>query len=178
MADRPFVRVYHADMINDYPEVWDDDAALATWLRLLVAADGSWPASAELPRYAKARAIDSLTDPGLVIPIGTHRFRIKGLDAERSARADAARNAAAKRWQSDSNAGASRAPMPNRAEPSQTEPNQKENSPPPQVGRRANGTNPRAVGTNPRATGTSPRQELERQKRDPTHISEILRGTP
>ncbi len=38
-------------------------------------------------------------------------------------------------------------------------------SPPPQVGRRKDGTNPRAQGTNPRANGTSPRQEREAQKR-------------
>jgi hypothetical protein len=48
-------------------------------------------------------------------------------------------------------------------------------TPPPQAGRRADGTNPRAVGTNPRANGTSPRQERERVKRDPTPIHEILR---
>lgn len=40
-----------------------------------------------------------------------------------------------------------------------------DDSPPPQVGRRKNGTNPRAIGTNPRATGTSLRQEREAQKR-------------
>lgn len=38
-------------------------------------------------------------------------------------------------------------------------------SPPPQVGRRSDGTNPRAQGTNPRANGHSPRQEREAQKR-------------
>lgn len=38
-------------------------------------------------------------------------------------------------------------------------------SPPPQVGRRSNGTNPRARGTNPRAKGTSPRQKRAEEKR-------------
>jgi hypothetical protein len=38
-------------------------------------------------------------------------------------------------------------------------------SPPPQVGRRKNGTNPRARGTNPRANGTSPRQKVAAEKR-------------
>lgn len=37
-------------------------------------------------------------------------------------------------------------------------------SPPPQVGLRKNGTNPRAKGTNPRSKGTSPRQERDRLK--------------
>lgn len=50
-------------------------------------------------------------------------------------------------------------------------------SPPPQAGRRADGTNPRALGTNPRANGTSPRQERAREKRGgmPDSVSEILR---
>lgn len=47
-------------------------------------------------------------------------------------------------------------------------------SPPPQAGKRANGTNPRAQGTNPRATGSSPRQVREAQKRGPTKLHEIL----
>lgn len=37
-------------------------------------------------------------------------------------------------------------------------------SPPPQVGRRRDGTNPRALGTNPRANGSSPRQVHEATK--------------
>jgi Restriction endonuclease len=40
-----------------------------------------------------------------------------------------------------------------------------DNSPPPPVGRRKDGTNPRAVGANPRANGTSPRQERAAEKR-------------
>lgn len=47
-------------------------------------------------------------------------------------------------------------------------------SPPPPVGKRSDGTNPRALGTNPRANGTAPRQERERVKRDPTPIHVIL----
>lgn len=38
-------------------------------------------------------------------------------------------------------------------------------SPPPQVGRRKDGANPRAKGTNPRAQGTSPRQRRQAAKR-------------
>jgi hypothetical protein len=47
-------------------------------------------------------------------------------------------------------------------------------SPPPPVGRRKDGTNPRSVGTNPRANGTSPRQVRQAQKRAPTKLHEIL----
>jgi hypothetical protein len=49
-----------------------------------------------------------------------------------------------------------------------------DDSPPPQVGRRKDGTNPRAVGSNPRANGTSPRQEREAQKRGPSSLHQIL----
>lgn len=38
-------------------------------------------------------------------------------------------------------------------------------TPPPQAGRRKNGTNPRALGTNPRASGTSPRQVRTTEKK-------------
>lgn len=38
-------------------------------------------------------------------------------------------------------------------------------SPPPQVGQRRNGTNPRSLGTNPRANGASPRQKRAAEKR-------------
>jgi hypothetical protein len=49
-------------------------------------------------------------------------------------------------------------------------------SPPPRVGRRKDGTNPRALGTNPRANGRSPRQELQAEKRAgmPLSIHAIL----
>lgn len=40
-----------------------------------------------------------------------------------------------------------------------------DDSPPPRVGRRKDGTNPRATGTNARANGTSPRQKREAEKR-------------
>lgn len=49
-------------------------------------------------------------------------------------------------------------------------------SPPPQVGRRKNGTNPRSLGTNPRANGTNPRQKRADEKRGgmPDSVSAIL----
>lgn len=51
-----------------------------------------------------------------------------------------------------------------------------DDSPPPPVGRRKDGTNPRSVGTNPRANGTSPRQEREADKRAgfPESFEQIL----
>lgn len=97
-SDRHYVRVYHDDLMRDYPGAWSDDTALATWLRLLVIADKMWPALAELPRSVRPRALRALVAAGLVELVGAHGYRIRGLDAERSQRRDAARNAAASRW--------------------------------------------------------------------------------
>ena len=115
--DRKYVRVYHDDLIRDYPQVYDNDALLAAWLRLLVVADAMWPTPPELPRSVRARPLARLTEIGLVIPLSGHRYRIRGLDAERTKRQAAARNAAAQRWHSKGNAEA----MPSRAEPSKPE---------------------------------------------------------
>lgn len=48
-------------------------------------------------------------------------------------------------------------------------------TPPPQAGRRNDGTNPRALGTNPRANGTSPRQIRRAEKQGPTSLGAVLR---
>jgi hypothetical protein len=104
-AARPFVRVYHDDLMHDYPEVWADDAALATWLRLLVLTDKMWPTPPELPRSAKGRGLAKLVDSGLVQVVSEHAFRIKGYATERAMRQQSARNAAASRWQSEGHAG-------------------------------------------------------------------------
>lgn len=119
--DRKYVRVYYNDLIRDYPDVWDDDAQLATWLRMLSTADPLWPTPPELPRSVKARPLAALVNASLVETLPRQRFRMKGMDAERTKRADAARNAAASRWQSDGNAAGNAKPMPKRAEQSKAE---------------------------------------------------------
>ena len=89
---RPYSRVYW-EAIDDpkFATVWDDDACLAWWLRLLVTADMAWPASATLPAVPR-KVLDSLTKPlpehesGLVDIQGRGRFRIHGLDRERLSR--------------------------------------------------------------------------------------------
>jgi hypothetical protein len=168
-ADRRWVRVYDDDLRRDYPQVWHDDRALATWLRLLSIADKMWPTIPELPRAVRPAALSTLTECGLVEILPEHCYRIRGHDAERTKRRNAASNAAALRWQSDGKADAHANAMPRR-ERDENE----TNTPPPQVGKRANGTNPRALGTNPRANGTSPRQEREKEKRGPSALHEIL----
>lgn len=175
-AERPYIRIYHDDLMRDYPHVWKDDAALAAYARLLVVADKMWPTLPELPRSVKPRALAVLNQPNadgkrLVEMMPSHCYRIRGHDAERQKRQDSARNAAAERWHSGSNAGGNAEAMP-KPKPSQDE----TNTPPPQVGRRKDGTNPRALGTNPRANGTSPRQVKTAEKRGgfPKSFEQIL----
>lgn len=99
--ERPFVRVYHDDLQRDYEAVWDDDHLMATWLRLLVVADKLWPSDGEIPRGTRPRPLAALVKLGLVLPRPSHRFRLKGLDADRQRRVDAARYASGHRWPSD-----------------------------------------------------------------------------
>lgn len=110
--DRRFVRVYYVAMIQEHPEVWNDNDLLATWIRLLAGADPMWPLAPEMPRAVKARALTRLLDSTLVTVTADHRYRIKGFDKERHNRRTAASNAAAKRWHSNGNASALLTPVP------------------------------------------------------------------
>lgn len=110
MSDRPYCRIYYVDLERDYPEVWASDAQLATFVRLLSRAEASWPIEQEVPRSARASIVQRLVDATLVERSGRFSYRIKGMDAERNARSNAARNAAASRWA-----------MPNQTKPNQTE---------------------------------------------------------
>jgi hypothetical protein len=166
--DRRYARFYYPEFIRDYPSVYHDDAAFAAWMRLLVVAEQMWPLAMELPRSVRPRPLRVLVEAGLVATNGSE-FALKGLDAERTRRRASGRIGAAVRWDSDGNANASANAMPSKAQAEQSK-----DSPPPPVGRRKNGTNPRSTGTNPRATGTSPRQERESRKRAPTRLHEIL----
>lgn len=98
MRTRLFVKVYYEDLRRDYPEIYDDDAALAAWLRLLVIQDKMWPEPAELPRSVRARVLAVLTRAKLVAVAANHTFTVRGYIRERTARQATARNAAASRW--------------------------------------------------------------------------------
>lgn len=94
----PYVRVYYR--ITDDPkfaDVYDNDAALALWLRLLITADATWPAAAPLP-MADRDALDTLVSAGLVDLVGATRYRIHGLESERSKRTNKGTQMAAARW--------------------------------------------------------------------------------
>lgn len=94
----PYVRVYYS--ITDDPkfaDVYDDDAALALWLRLLIVADAIHPAAAPLP-VVNPDALAMLVAAGLVDLVGTTRYRIHGLVKERERRSSKARASANARW--------------------------------------------------------------------------------
>lgn len=110
MAEGRYVLVYHEDLIANFAEVWDDDRVLATWLRLLANADKLWPSPAELPRGAKPSIVKQLVSVELIELLPNHRYKVRGLDAQRQRRSDVARNAASNRWSNaESNASHGRA---------------------------------------------------------------------
>ena len=88
MSERaPYSRVYWS-IVDDpkFATIYDDDRHLATWLRLLLVADQAHPASAPIPHGVRKVSLTALVDAGLV-DLGTgHRYRIRGLDAERARR--------------------------------------------------------------------------------------------
>jgi hypothetical protein len=82
----PYVKVYYSIVDDErFAGVYKDDRALATWLRLLISADASWPASAPIPRWCKPVSLQKLVSSGLVEVQADH-YRIHGLDAERDGR--------------------------------------------------------------------------------------------
>ena len=93
MSERaPYSRVYHS-IVDDpkFTAIFDSDRRLATWLRLLIVAEQAHPASANIPAGTNRAAVAVLVDAGL-IDLGTgSRYRIHGLDAERTRRSEAAR---------------------------------------------------------------------------------------
>ena len=134
-----------------FASVYDNDRALACWIRLLMLADAMWPASAPLP--AKTATVRQLIDAGLVIERPGGRYTIRGLDKERQSRSDSARNAAAMRWQSASNAGASGARMPRRDETRKDKTSSGANAPTPLRGDRAHrGQHPDCIVCHPVAS--------------------------
>lgn len=95
----PYVRVYYR-VIDDpkFADVFDDDARLACWLRLLLIADGTYPAPAPIPHGVKRAAFAHLVKVGVIDLEPGNRYRIHGMDAERGARSRRAADAARERW--------------------------------------------------------------------------------
>lgn len=106
MSDRPYARLY-LDLVDDekFATVYDDDHHFAAWARLLMIAEGAWPASAHLPSSCRRASLSELVRVGLIDTRPGGRYRIHGLDAERELRSDRARTASSARWSPSSNAG-------------------------------------------------------------------------
>lgn len=98
----PYVRVYYR-AIDDpkFLAVWDDDKRLATWLRLLMTADATYPAPAPLPHGVNRAALAHLVDVRLVDLMPGSRYRMHGMVSERGKRSDQARAAANARYGRD-----------------------------------------------------------------------------
>jgi hypothetical protein len=103
MTDRKYARVYH-EIVDDpkFRKVYDDNDALATWLRMLLIADAMYPASAPMPELSTA--VELLLRAGLVKRRPGNRYIVTGLEREREMRSQYGRNAAAVRWHSGGNA--------------------------------------------------------------------------
>jgi hypothetical protein len=92
---------------REYPVIYADDAALSAWLRLLMLADGVWPAPAVLPRSVKDEPLAALQTAGLVtLEADGDHFRILGLDKLRQQTHDDAVARANKRWAGNAGADA------------------------------------------------------------------------
>ena len=98
--DRRHIRIYYS-IIDDakFDDIRGDDHHFSTWVRLLMAADSVWPASADLPATARKSSIAALEAAGIIDLMKGSRFRIHGLDAERERRSAQPTQAARTRWQ-------------------------------------------------------------------------------
>lgn len=150
MTERAYCRVYYS--VKDDPKfegIWGNNHHLATWLRLLMAADAIWPASADLPAAERRSSVKALAAAGLVDLLPRGMYRVHGLDAERGARRDAARASVAQRtpYGRSTNVPTNvptnvTAPGYSHSEPSQAEPSRAETEPTPA---RRNGMEPIAT---------------------------------
>lgn len=93
MSD-PYSRLYHK-IADEFPKIYDGPD-LADFMRLLVAADQSYPTKAKWAGHTSRRALDRLVAAGLIEVDGA-RYTVKGMDKERAARSDHARLAAISR---------------------------------------------------------------------------------
>ena len=88
MSDRaPYSRVYWT-IRNDarLREIYPNNGHLATWLRLLIAADMAWPAPADLPSSVNKRSLSTLVEAGVIELHDGGLFTFHGLDTERGRR--------------------------------------------------------------------------------------------
>jgi hypothetical protein len=92
VQEDPYVRVYYRALTDEKFRGLTSDA-WGHWVRLLVIADGMYPAPAPLPRWVKAGPLRELETSRIVAVEGEY-FRIVGMDPERAKRSEAATFAA------------------------------------------------------------------------------------
>ena len=97
MSGRMFVPIYR-DLMNEYPAIYDDAAALGTYVQMLMDADALWPARPQVPRRVTDEQLGKLTECGLVTLEEHDRYSIKGLDKRRQAQSEMGRDAALRGW--------------------------------------------------------------------------------
>ncbi len=83
----PYSRIYWSVM-DDYPDIYEDDAALSLWVRMLLDADAAYPMRPISPKQTKA--LSRLENAGLVI-IERRRYTVRGLTQERDRRSERGR---------------------------------------------------------------------------------------
>jgi hypothetical protein len=105
MATGPYSRVYWSVMDDQkFDGIREDVRHFGSWTVLLIVADMAHPAPAFIPGTIPKASIRALSECGLIDLLSGGRFRVHGLASERGERTQSARNAAAKRWHSGSNA--------------------------------------------------------------------------
>lgn len=92
VQDDPYVRVYYR-ALHDVRFRDLSAAAWGHWVRLLVIADGMYPAAAPLPRWTESEPLRELREAGIIEQDGDY-FRIHGMEPERAKRSEAAAFAA------------------------------------------------------------------------------------
>jgi hypothetical protein len=96
-TDRRFTPIYRD--ICEEPAIYDDDALLATWLRLRLTADAAWPDPAMLPRSVSDAHVTVLEEMGKIHVLGRDQYRFRGVDLDRTRKSEAGRFAALVRWE-------------------------------------------------------------------------------
>jgi 5-methylcytosine-specific restriction endonuclease McrA len=101
MSERaPYSRVYWSVMDDPkFDGIREDMRLFGAWMVLLVAADMAYPAPAYLPRSVTPAVFRRLVTAGLMEELTHHRYRVRGLEAERERRSTSASQAAQLRWE-------------------------------------------------------------------------------
>ena len=96
----PYSRVYWS-VLDDakFDAVRSDMRHFGSWCLMLVLADMSYPSPAFVPPTVPRRSLTALADSGLIDLLAGSRYRIHGLDAERTRRSDLARDAVRHRYE-------------------------------------------------------------------------------